>query len=176
MFSGKSEELIRRLRRVQYARQSYQLFKPTRDTRDAVDAVVTHLRDQLPCIPVASTADLMRQVNSTTKVIGIDEAQWCDREITAACNELANRGIRVIVAGLDRDSKNHPFGPLPELLTAAEQVTKLSAVCTTCGMAAHFSQLLSQGTEVQLDAEGNVNRLGGAGVYEARCREHFTPA
>jgi thymidine kinase len=175
MFSGKTEELIRRLRRFMYARQKFQVFKPARDDRDATDAVVTHLKDQLPCIAVPKASDIRRLLEPDVKVVGVDEAQFFDGEIVAVCEEMADLGIRVIVAGLDRDSKNQPFGPMPFLLTAAEHVKKLSAVCTVCGMAAHFSQLQMPKDQVTLDEAGNVIVVGSE-MYEARCREHFTPA
>jgi thymidine kinase len=168
MYSGKSEELIRRLRRVQYARRPFLLFKPARDNRYADDEVVTHLQDRLPCIAVAHAEEILSHLNSDTHIIGIDEVQFFGPEIVALCNTLAEQHVRVICAGLDRDSMNQPFGPMPELLATAEYVTKLMAVCTVCGRAAHFTQAIVKKEDVVL--------VGGAESYEARCREHFTPA
>jgi len=168
MFSGKTEELIRRLRRVMYARRNFQVFKPSKDNRYAEEEVVTHLKDRLPCTTVPSAAAILELVHSDTEVVGIDEVQFFDSDIIKVVNDLANRGVRVITAGLDRDSMNQSFGPMAELLVTAEKVDKLAAVCMVCGKNAHFSQVLTEKDGVLL--------IGGAGVYEARCRKHFTPA
>lgn len=168
MYGGKTEELIRRLRRVGYARVSYQLFKPACDDRYDTSAVVTHLKDSLPGTPVQKASEILEHLHPSTRVVGIDEVQFFDKAIIEVCTAMANRGVRVIVAGLDRDSQNKPFGPMPELLALAEHVTKTSAICTVCGEPAHFSQ-------VTVPKEGVV-LVAGADKYQARCRLHFTPA
>lgn len=176
MFSGKTEELIRRIRRCQYAHQPFQVFKPARDNRYSETEVVTHLKDKVPCTVVRSAAELLSKVDSTTCVVGIDEAQFFDAEIVAVCNELATRGVRVIVAGLDRDAQNRTFGPMGDLLAAAECVTKLAAVCMKCGKDAQFTQSLMVNTGEHIDASGNVVVVGSGDLFQARCREHFLPA
>ena len=167
MFSGKSEELIRRIKRAIIARQRGQVFKPAVDTRYSSTEVVSHgdLRLEATCVP--SAADLMRLVAPRTEVVGIDEAQFFDDELVAVCDSLANRGVRVILAGLDMDYRGKPFSMMPQLLAIAEIVTKIQAVCMVCGAPASFSQRLSAG--------GDVVALGSSETYEARCRRHFEP-
>lgn len=138
MFSGKTEELIRRLKRAQFAKQKVEIFKPTVDSRYAYDRVVSHDENEIRCTPVPSSSNILLFA-SDIDVIGIDEAQFFDDEIVHVCNELANRGIRVIVAGLDMDFKGKPFGPMPALMATAEYVTKVHAICTKTGNLAHFS-------------------------------------
>ncbi len=138
MFSGKTEELIRRLKRAQFAKQKVEIFKPTVDSRYAYDRVVSHDENEIRCTPVPASSNILLFA-SDIDVIGIDEAQFFDDEIVHVCNELANRGIRVIVAGLDMDFKGKPFGPMPALMATAEYVTKVHAICTKTGNLAHFS-------------------------------------
>lgn len=138
MFSGKTEELIRRLKRAQFAKQTVEIFKPAVDTRYADELVVSHDENEIRCTPVPAAANIRLFANQID-VVGIDEAQFFDDEIISVCNDLANRGVRVIVAGLDMDFKGNPFGPMPALMATAEYVTKVHAVCTKTGNLAHFS-------------------------------------
>ncbi len=138
MFSGKTEELIRRLKRAQFAKQRVEIFKPAVDTRYDEEEVVSHNDNRIRSTPVPSSANI-RLLANDVQVVGIDEAQFFDDEIVAVCNDLANRGIRVIVAGLDMDFKGNPFGPMPALMATAEYVTKVHAVCTHTGNLAHYS-------------------------------------
>ncbi len=138
MFSGKTEELIRRLRRAQFAKQKVEIFKPVVDTRYSDELVVSHDENEILCTPVPSSANIRLLANGID-VVGIDEAQFFDEEIVHVCNDLANKGVRVIVAGLDMDFKGQPFGPMPALMATAEYVTKVHAVCTKTGNLAHFS-------------------------------------
>ncbi|HUR29930.1 MAG TPA: thymidine kinase [Saprospiraceae bacterium] len=164
MFSGKTEELIRRLRRARIADQSVEIFKPATDTRYSADEVVSHDARTIPSHPVMQSTDIL-SVASNIDVIGVDEAQFFDQEITRVCEELAMRGHRVIVAGLDMDFRGRPFGPMPDLLAVAEYITKLHAICNHCGnLATHTYRLTS-------DAETVV--LGEKDVYEARCRHCY---
>lgn len=164
MFSGKTEELIRRLKRVKIADQSVEIFKPSRDTRYSENEVVSHDARAIASRAVASSEAIL-QVASNINVIGIDEAQFFDEKLTAVCEELALRGHRVIVAGLDMDFRGKPFGPMPSLLAVAEYITKLHAICNHCGnLATHTYRLTS-------DAETVV--LGEKDIYEARCRHCF---
>jgi len=138
MFSGKTEELIRRLKRAQFAKQKVEIFKPAVDTRYDEEMVVSHDANEIRSTPVPASANI-RLLANDVKVVGIDEAQFFDDEIVSVCNDLANRGIRVIVAGLDMDFKGNPFGPMPALMATAEYVTKVHAVCTKTGNLAHYS-------------------------------------
>jgi thymidine kinase len=167
MFSGKSEELIRRLRRAQIARQRVQIFKPGIDTRYADDHIVSHSEMRISSVPVASSRELLEQVAPDTEVVGIDEGQFFDAELPAVCNALADRGIRVIVAGLDQDYLGKPFEPMPQLLAVAEYITKTLAICMVCGNPANHTQ--------RLIASGDRVLLGAQGLYEARCRRCFDP-
>jgi thymidine kinase len=167
MFSGKSEELIRRLRRAQIARQRVQIFKPSVDTRYAEDAIVSHSEMRISSRTVANSRALLELVEDDTEVIGIDEGQFFDQELPSVANELANRGKRVIVAGLDQDYLGKPFEPMPQLLAIAEYITKTLAICMVCGNPAnHTQRLVSSGDRVLLGAQG---------TYEARCRVCFDP-
>jgi len=167
MFSGKSEELIRRLRRAQIARQRVQTFKPAVDTRYADDQIVSHSDMRIASRTVATARELLNAVESDTDVVGIDEGQFFDHELPAVCNELADRGFRVIVAGLDQDYLGKPFEPMPQLLAIAEYITKTLAICMVCGNPAnHTQRLISSGDRVLVGAQG---------VYEARCRACFDP-
>jgi thymidine kinase len=167
MFSGKSEELIRRLRRAQIARQKVQIFKPALDTRYAADHIVSHSEMRIPSTAVESARELLEQVEADTEVVGIDEGQFFDLELPAVCNVLADRGKRVIVAGLDQDYLGKPFEPMPQLLAIAEYITKTLAICMVCGNPANHTQ--------RLVASDDRVLLGTQGTYEARCRRCFDP-
>ncbi len=162
MFSGKSEELIRRVRRTQYARQKIQVFKPSLDNRYADEYVVSHSQMKLPSLLVTDTADIRSQLESDVQVIAIDEVQFFDEGVISLVSELADQGKRVILAGLDMDYRGKPFGPMPHLLAIADYVTKLQAICVKCGNPAGRTQRLSH------DKEQIV--VGADNIYEARCR------
>ena len=168
MFSGKSEELIRRLRRAQIARQKVQIFKPVIDDRFGADQIVSHSEMKIPSETVATAAELERQVLPDTEVVGIDEGQFFDAELPAAVARLARRGQRVIVAGLDQDYLGKPFEPMPQLLAIAEYITKTLAICMVCGGPANHTQRLVASKERVL--------VGASGTYEARCRHCFDPS
>ncbi len=167
MFSGKSEELIRRLRRAQIAKQEVQIFKPAVDDRYSEDHIVSHSALRIPSESAASAADLLARVRPTTEVVGIDEGQFFDAELPAVATELASRGVRVIVAGLDQDYLGKPFEPMPQLLAIAEYITKTRAICMVCGNPANHTQRLVVSRDRVL--------LGAQGTYEARCRRCFDP-
>jgi thymidine kinase len=167
MFSGKSEELIRRLRRAQIAKQRVQVFKPAFDHRYADDHIVSHSDIRLPSRSVASSRGLLEAVAADTEVVGIDEGQFFDLELPLVCNTLADRGTRVIVAGLDQDYLGKPFEPMPQLLAIAEYITKTLAICMVCGNPANHTQRLVPNSERVL--------IGAQGTYEARCRHCFDP-
>jgi thymidine kinase len=167
MFSGKSEELIRRLRRARIARQKVQIFKPAIDTRYSDDHIVSHGEMRIESQPVETSRQLMDAVEPDTEVIGIDEGQFFDQELPQACSALANRGLRVIVAGLDQDYLGKPFDPMPQLLAIAEYITKTHAICMVCGNPANHTQ--------RLVANADRVLLGAQGTYEARCRRCFDP-
>jgi thymidine kinase len=167
MFSGKTEELIRRVKRALFARQQVQAFKPRIDNRYDTTRIVSHGDIAIDAVAVASSDSLNRRVAETTQVVAVDEAQFFDRGIVDVVNELANQGRRVIMAGLDQDYMGRPFPPMPELMAIAEQVTKVHAVCTVCGDTASRSQ--------RLHPEGTTVLVGGADKYEARCRACFRP-
>jgi thymidine kinase len=168
MFSGKSEELIRRLRRAQIAKQRVQVFKPAFDHRYADDHIVSHSDIRLPSRSVASSRGLLEAVAADTEVVGIDEGQFFDLELPTVCNLLADSGKRVIVAGLDQDYLGKPFEPMPQLLAIAEYITKTLAICMVCGNPANHTQRLVANSERVL--------LGAQGTYEARCRQCFDPS
>jgi len=167
MFSGKSEELIRRLRRAQIARQRVQTFKPTIDTRFSAQDIVSHSEMRIESAVVATSRMLLERVEPDTEVIGIDEGQFFDLELPMICNTLADRGKRVIVAGLDQDYLGKPFEPMPQLLAIAEYITKTHAICMKCGQPANYTQRT-------FDSEERV-AVGGGDMYEARCRKCFVP-
>ena len=167
MFSGKSEELIRRIRRAQIARQKVQVFKPRFDDRFATDHIISHSDIRLPSENVSSARALLDAVDPDTDVVGIDEGQFFDLELPMVCNTLADRGKRVIVAGLDQDYLGKPFEPMPQLLAIAEYITKTLAICVVCGNPANHTQRLVANSERVL--------LGAQGMYEARCRQCFDP-
>lgn len=167
MFSGKSEELIRRLNRAAIARQKVQVFKPIIDARYSVEEIASHSGRKHLSKPVTTAAELMEQVDADTQVVGIDEGQFFDQGLVDAVTELANSGKRVIVAGLDQDYTGKPFEPMPQLLCVAEYITKIHAICVKCGSTANFTQ-----RTVESDARVEV---GASDKYEARCRKCFVP-
>ncbi len=157
MFSGKTEELIRRLRRAQIARQNVEIFKPAIDNRYAENHVVSHDANQIPSIVVEKAEDILRHVDlETVQVVGIDEAQFFDNNIIDVANELANNGLRVIIAGLDMDYRGKPFGPMPFLMAIAEYVTKVHAVCMETGNLAHYSYRKTDDDDLILVGEKQV--------------------
>jgi len=167
MFSGKSEELIRRLRRAEYARQRVQIFKPAIDERYAANEIVSHSGLGISSDNVMKAEEIMDKVQPRTEVIGIDEAQFLGEGVVDVCTRLANLGKRVIVTGLDTDYRGRPFEPMPRLLAVAEEITKLLAICVRCGNPAVHTQRLVESEELVV--------VGAAGIYEARCRRCFEP-
>ena len=167
MFSGKSEELIRRLRRAQIARRKVQIFKPKIDNRYGDDHIISHSDMRIASQCVKNSAELLTRVDADTEVVGIDEGQFFDVNLPAACNTLANSGKRVIVAGLDQDYLGRPFEPMPQLLAIAEYITKTRAICVVCGDPANHTQRLVASSDRVL--------VGAGGMYEARCRHCFDP-
>jgi thymidine kinase len=165
MFSGKSEELIRRLKRAKIARQKVQVFKPKIDNRYSDEEIASHSGLKHDSFPVANTAELKEMIDEDTRVIGIDEGQFFDAGLVEVVNRLANEGKRVIVAGLDQDYRGVPFGPMPHLLAIAEFVTKTHAICVKCGETANYSQRTFESAELV--------EVGASGKYEARCRRCF---
>lgn len=162
MFSGKTEELIRRLKRAQIARVKVQCFKPTIDDRYSRDHVMSHDATRLSSHQIDRPWQVFDQLDDNTRVVGIDEVQFFDDSIVEVAQKLANRGVRVILAGLDQDYLGQPFGPMPRLLSIAEDVTKLSAICMQCGAPAHRTQ--------RLVAKAGQIAVGSRDIYEARCR------
>ena len=167
MFSGKSEELIRRLRRAKIARQKVQVFKPAIDNRFSHDHIVSHSEMRHESGVVRTAAEILELVDPSTEVVGIDEGQFFDNDLVGVANTLAARGLRVIVAGLDQDYTGRPFEPMPQLLAVAEYITKTHAICVRCGQPANYSQRI-------VEVEGRVV-VGAADAYEARCRRCFVP-
>jgi thymidine kinase len=161
MFSGKTEELMRRLKRARIARLSVGIFSPKADTRYSENALVSHNSNAISSMPVSKASAILLP-GSQVQVVGIDEAQFFDDELPEVCNELANKGVRVIVAGLDMDFQGKPFGPIPALMSIAESITKLHAVCVICGAPALYSYRLAPG--------GGQILLGEKESYEPRCR------
>jgi thymidine kinase len=170
MFSGKTDELIRRLVRATIAKQKVQVFKPAVDIRYAVEKVTSHAGSDYDAIPVAKAAEIRDRVDSDTTVVGIDEAQFFDPEIVHIAEELAARDVRVLVAGLDTDFRGEPFGPMPLLMSRAEHVDKLHAICMVCGDEASRTQRLVNGKPARYDDP--VVIVGASELYEARCRQH----
>lgn len=168
MFSGKTEELIRRVRRAQIARQRVQVFKHSLDARYAEREVASHNGLQLEAIPVENSARLRALIAPETTVVAIDEGQFFDGGLVALCEELADRGLRVIVAGLDMDFRGEPFGPMPQLMARAERVDKLQAICVVCGGPASRTQRLINGQPAAYNDP--VIMVGADEVYQARCR------
>jgi thymidine kinase len=164
MFSGKTEELIRRLRRAQFAKQKVEIFKPLLDTRYHEIKVVSHQGSEIHSTPVPSSANILL-LAADVDVVGIDEAQFFDKGLPAVCNQLASRGIRVIAAGLDLDYTGKPFGPMPELMACAEYVTKVHAICLSCGELAYVSHRKTE--------HENLVLLGETDTYEPLCRNCF---
>ena len=167
MFSGKSEELIRRLRRAKIARQKVQVFKPEVDSRFSNDHIVSHSEMRHESAISRNAAEVLAKVDPDTEVVGIDEGQFFDNELVSVANELAQRGIRVIIAGLDQDYTGKPWEPMPQLLAIAEYITKTHAICMKCGQPANYTQRT-------FESEERV-AVGGEGMYEARCRKCFVP-
>lgn len=167
MFSGKTEELIRRLKRAKFAKQKVEIFKPEVDNRYDENAVVSHDDNQIHSTPVPASANIPLLINDE-EVVGIDEAQFFDMELVGVCNRLANQGIRIIVAGLDMDFKGQPFGPIPALLATAEYVTKVHAICLRCGNLANHSHRITKEEKLVL--------LGETESYEPLCRDCFQQA
>jgi thymidine kinase len=170
MFSGKTDELIRRLRRATIARQHVQVFKPAIDMRYAVEKVTSHAGSDFAAIPIEKAADIRSRLDEDTNVVAIDEAQFFDEEIIQVVEELAGRKMRVIVAGLDTDFRGEPFGPMPVLMARAEHVDKLQAICMVCGEPASRTQRLVNGKPAHY--HDPVVIVGAAEMYEARCRMH----
>jgi thymidine kinase len=167
MFSGKSEELIRRLRRAKIGRKKVQVFKPRIDVRYSHDHIVSHSEMRHESGTIESATEILEQLEPDTEVVGIDEGQFFDNELVDVANELARRGVRVIVAGLDQDYTGKPFEPMPQLLAIAEYITKTHAICVRCGQPANYSQRT-------FESEERV-AVGAGGMYEARCRRCFVP-
>lgn len=170
MFSGKTEELIRRLRRATIARQKVQVFKPIIDNRYQVEKVTSHSGFDFDAVPIEKIHDMLPLLDSDTTVIGIDEAQFFDGEIVDLVGMLANQGLRVIVAGLDTDFRGEPFGCMPVLMAQAERVDKLQAICMVCGESACRTQRLVNGRPARYDDP--IIIVGASEMYEARCRKH----
>ncbi len=170
MFSGKTDELIRRLVRATIAKQKVQVFKPAIDIRYAVEKVTSHAGSNFDAIPVEKAADIRNKLDGDVTVVAIDEAQFFDPEIVDVSQELASRGIRVLVAGLDTDFRGEPFGPMPILMSMAEDVDKLHAICMVCGGEASRTQRLVNGKPARYDDP--VVIVGASELYEARCRIH----
>jgi thymidine kinase len=174
MFSGKTEELIRRLKRAQFARQKVEIFKPIMDTRYHEDQVVSHDENTIRSTPVPAAANI-RLLADDCDVVGIDEAQFFDDEIVTVCNDLANRGVRVVVAGLDMDFKGNPFGPMPYLMATAEYVTKVHAICTRTGNLANYSFRKSDDDKLVLLGETEeYEPLSRAAYFKAMLREKIS--
>jgi thymidine kinase len=164
MFSGKTEELIRRIKRSEIAKQKVAIFKPKIDTRYSEKEVVSHDAKSISSMPVSEAKEIMDYIDDI-EVIGIDEAQFFENDIIDVCNQLANKGKRVIVAALDMDFNGNPFGPIPQLLSIAEYVTKVHAICMKCGNLAHYSHRLGQAQKLVI--------LGEKDIYEPLCRECY---
>ncbi|HEX9653839.1 MAG TPA: thymidine kinase [bacterium] len=166
MFSGKSEELIRRLRRAQIARQAVAIFKPSIDSRFSNDHIVSHSEQKIPSISVSSAFEILERSHDA-KVVGIDEGQFFGLELVEVCEKLAAQGKRVIVAGLDQDFRGKPFEPMPQMLAIAESITKTLAICVKCGNPANRTQRITKEKDRVL--------VGATAMYEARCRNCFEP-
>jgi thymidine kinase len=167
MFSGKSEELMRRLRRAMIARKRVQVFKPVIDTRYSEDEIVSHTEMRMKSEPIGKVSDILKQLDWRTQVVGIDEANFLGPELVEVATQLADSGKQVIVAGLDTDYMGRPFPPMPDLLTLAESITKTLAICVRCGNPAKHTQRLVESSDLIV--------VGAAGLYEARCRRCFEP-
>jgi thymidine kinase len=170
MFSGKTDELIRRLVRATIAKQKVQVFKPAIDIRYAVEKVTSHAGSDYDATPIQRSSEILSKIDKDTTVVGIDEAQFFDPEIVQVADALASRGIRVIVAGLDTDFRGEPFGAMPIFMAMAERVDKLHAICMVCGDEASRTQRLVNGSPAKFDDP--VVIVGASELYEARCRLH----
>ena len=170
MFSGKTEEMIRRLRRAVIAKQKVQVFKPVIDTRYNATKVTSHAGLDFEAIPIKKSSEIMKYIEDDTTVVGIDEAQFFDAEIVGVIEKLANSGMRVIATGLDMDFRGEPFGHIPELLARADKIDKLQAICMVCGGPANRTQRLVDGKPAHYNDP--VVIVGAAEMYEARCRAH----
>ncbi|MDO8227072.1 thymidine kinase [Bacillus cabrialesii] len=170
MFSGKSEELIRRVKRATYAKQEVRVFKPVIDDRYSEDAVVSHNGTSMTSYAISSAADIWDHISESTDVIAVDEVQFFDKDIVGVLSSLADKGYRVIAAGLDMDFRGEPFGVVPDIMAIAESVTKLQAVCSVCGSPASRTQRLIDGKPASYDDP--VIMVGASESYEARCRHH----
>lgn len=167
MFSGKTEELIRRVRLALIAKQRIQIFKPAIDDRYEAEYITSHIEQKFLCTPIAEARQILEHLEDSTRVVGVDEAQFFGEDLAEIAEKVANRGLRVIVAGLDQDYLGKPFGPMPELLAIADDVLKLKAVCMVCGQEATKSQRLTRETSQVV--------VGAGEHYEARCRFCFDP-
>ena len=167
MFSGKTEELIRRIRRAELARQKVQVFKPVIDQRYKVMEVTSHNQNSVPSLPIHDAEEIWNHLKDDTRVVGIDEGQFFEQNLVQVVQDLAARGLRVVISGLDTDWQGKPFEPMPTLMAIAENVTKLQAVCVVCGEAASRTQRTGGGDSKVL--------VGAHDAYEARCRAHFKP-
>jgi thymidine kinase len=168
MYSGKTEELIRRVRRAQYAKLKVQVFKPIIDQRYHVSNVTSHNQNQVEATPLSHIQDVWDYLEDDTKVVAFDEGQFFTMALVQVCRDLAARGLRVIISGLDMDWKGQPFEPIPTLMAIAEDVTKHRAICTKCGELATYTQKIGGSTDSQIE-------VGSQNYYEARCRLHFKP-
>jgi len=170
MFSGKTDEMIRRLRRATIARQKVQVFKPVIDNRYKVERVTSHAGTAYDAVPIVQVKDLYNHLEKDSTVVAIDEAQFFEDDVLGVVQDLANRGIRVIVAGLDTDFRGEPFGCMPVLMSIAEHVDKLQAICMVCGEPASRTQRLVNGKPARYDDP--IIIVGASEMYEARCRKH----
>lgn len=166
MFSGKTEELIRRLKRAKIANKNIKAFKPAIDNRYHESNIMSHDENSVQSLPISHSSEILNQIDDATEVVAVDEAQFFDTQLPDVCNEIALKGIRVIVAGLDMDYLGNPFGPMPQLLAIAEYVTKLHAICVVCGGTAQLSFRRESDSEQQV-------LVGAKDIYEARCRKCF---
>jgi thymidine kinase len=174
MFSGKTEELIRRIRRARIAKQKVQVFKPTLDDRYEAESVSSHNGLQWQAVSIGAAREILDYLEPDTTVVAVDEAQFFDWELSQVCNELAREGKRIIIAGLDVDFRGEPFGPMPLLMAEAEEVTKVQAICVECGAPASRTQRLIDGHPAAYDDP--IILVGGSESYEARCRHcHQVP-
>jgi thymidine kinase len=169
MFSGKSEELIRRVHRVQIAKKKVQVFKPTIDTRYSIQYIYSHNGTKIEAVNISNSKELLEKTEPDTEVVAIDEAQFYDKGIVTICQKLADQGRRVMVAGLDQDFRGEPFGPIPELLAVAEYIDKLQAICMICGSPASRTQRLVNGKPAKYSDP--IILIGAKETYEARCRK-----
>jgi thymidine kinase len=168
MFAGKTEELIRRIKRLQYAKKKILVFKPSIDDRYSIDEVVSHNGEKVNSIAISSAKEILKYIDGTIDAVAIDEVQFFDNDIVLVLDYLADKGIRVIAAGLDRDFRGEPFGPMPELLTKAEFVAKLTAICSICGAPATRTQRLVNNQPASYDDP--IVMVGASESYEPRCR------